>query len=411
MTRSKHQRLPGRARGLAGFALLALGLCVAATALGQALGPVDKNFFGLVMNRSNPQLPWPTVPFGSWRLWDARVTWPDLEPRRGEWRFSNLDSLVAEAQAHSVRPLLVLAHSPEWASSRPTEPSAYKPGVVASPARMDDWRNYVSTVGQRYKGKIKEYQIWNEPSDKTHYSGTVAQLVEMTCDAYRILKTIDPEIKVVSAGSAGGGRHIKYLDDFLAAGGAQCIDVVAHHFYVPRFGPEAMVPQIREVRQVMQRQGVGGLPLWTTEIGWWIANVDGRPDSEMVSKGGWRKIDANAELAAVIARSFLITRSEGVARVYWYSWANTYAWGLSGLDERPKPGAEQWSQVAAMMLGNSIQGFASGADHQYQCDVVSIGGSIARLAWRDAEALVPREGARKGALDERFMPRWAAVAR
>ena len=36
-----------------------------------ALAAVDLAYFGLVMNRARVSPPWPTVRFGSWRLWDA----------------------------------------------------------------------------------------------------------------------------------------------------------------------------------------------------------------------------------------------------------------------------------------------------------------------------------------------------
>src|SRR2546429_9256249 len=31
--------------------------------------------------------PWPRVSFGSWRLWDAYVVWPNVEPQKGQWDF------------------------------------------------------------------------------------------------------------------------------------------------------------------------------------------------------------------------------------------------------------------------------------------------------------------------------------
>lgn len=69
---------------------------------------------------------------------------------------------------------MVLAHSPKWASARPDEPVAYAPGAVAEPANIDDWRNQVRTVGQRCKGRIAAHQVWNEPSDRSHFSGTAS---------------------------------------------------------------------------------------------------------------------------------------------------------------------------------------------------------------------------------------------
>lgn len=367
-------------------------------------GPVTRDYFGLVMSRADPAHPWPSVPFGSWRLWDAYTNWPQLEPRPGQWDFTRLDRLVAEAQQHGVKPLLVLAHSPAWASARPAEASAYRHGVAAEPARLADWSNYVRTVGERYKGRIREYQVWNEPSDKGHYTGTVDNLVQLTCEAQRILKAIDPGILVVSPGSSGPGRHIKYLDSFLAAGGAACIDVVAHHFYVPRFGPEAMVPMIREVRQVMARRGVGKLPLWNTESGWWIANTDGTPDHDMVAKGGWRKLDADREAGAVIQRAFLLARAEGVERFYWYAWNNPYGWGLSDSAGMPKPAAADWQKIFSILEGAHVSTCIA-QNESYACEIRSTSGAKLTLKWSDADSTIAREGPRRDALRSEATPR------
>lgn len=393
--------LKRRLRGMLAAACSALAV---STVPAQTLGPVNKEFFGLVMNRADPKQPWPTVPFGAWRLWDAYVTWELLEPQPGRWDFSRLDRLIDEADRHGVKPLLVLAHSPSWASARPDEPSVYRPGVAAEPARLDDWRNYVRTVGQRYKGRIGEYQVWNEPSDKSHFTGTVAQLVELTCEARRILKAIDPTIKLVSGGSAGGGKHIQYLDNFLASGGAACIDVVAHHFYVPRFGPEAMVPLIREVRQVMAKRGVGQLPLWNTETGWWIANTDGTPDHDMVAKGGWRKLDSDMEAGAVIQRAFLLARAAGVERFYWYAWHNRYGWSLTDAVGIPKPATAGWAAAFTLMSNRQVVACSAKVDWYY-CELASTPTKATlRLKWRDPEALQRREGPAIGSLAPEALP-------
>lgn len=309
-------------------------------------------YFGLHIHRADAGTAWPNIPFGSWRLWDAYVGWAQLEPARGQWNFAKLDRYVAMAGLTKVDLLLPLAMTPRWASARPDEPSAYQSGNVAEPARLADWSNYVSTVGTRYVGKIKYYEIWNEPSDKNHYSGDIATLVKLTCEANRVLKEIDPTIKVVSPASAGGGRHIEYLDKFLAAGGAKCIDIVGHHFYVFKESPEAMVPLIRGVKRVMAANGVAHLPLWNTETGYWIENGDGTPDHPMVAKGGWKRLGLEKESGDYLMRAFLIARAEGVDRFYWYSWDNRYGLGMIEPESgAPKPMVEKWRTMVERMVG------------------------------------------------------------
>ena len=392
---------------LAGLALPA-ALAVAQVQRVPELAPVDLTYFGLVMNRARVSPPWPTVRFGSWRLWDAYVNWTNLEPAPGRWEFAGLDKMVGEAQDHGVNVLVPLAMPPRWASARPDEKGAYGPGSSAEPARMEDWRNYVRTVATRFKGRVAEYQVWNEPSDKAFFTGGVDKLVAMTCEVYRILKAIDPAIRVVSGGSAGGVGHVRYLDQFLQSGGAACIDVVAHHFYGFRLAPEAVVPIIREVREVMRKNGVGHLPLWNTETGYWVQNTDGEPPPIEVSSSGWRKLDADREFGAVMQRAFLLWRAEGLDRVYWYQWIDS-VFGIADAAGRPKPAAAHWDRAVDLMLGQRV-GPCIAAPPNFSCQLTPARGAGQAVAWRDPLALVSREGPAPLPLDEAAVPAKVPVA-
>lgn len=333
--------------------IAALLMACAAMATNASDDPIPREYFGLHIHRADQGTAWPTVPFGSWRLWDSYVGWAQLEPAKGRWDFSRLDRYVAMANITKVDILLPLAMTPQWASARPHEPSAYKPGNIAEPANFADWSNYVSTVGTRYKGKIKHYEIWNEPSDKTHYSGDIESLVKLTCEAKRILKDIDPTIKVISPASAGGGRHIEYLNRFLATGGAKCIDIVGHHFYVFKDSPEAMIPLIRGVKKVMVSNGLGQLPLWNTETGYWIGNADGTIAPENFTRGGWKKLDPSKEAGEYITQAFLIARTEGIERFFWYAWDNRAMGLIEPTNGQMKPAATYWRTIATQLIGAS----------------------------------------------------------
>ena len=116
--------------------------------------------------------PWPSVPIPEWRLWDAKVTWPDLEPGKGQRHFDDLDKSLALAEAHHANVLMTLGLTPRWASARPQEASGYSPGYAAEPKDIEDWRSLVRTVATRYKGRIHAYEIWNEPNVKRFWTGT-----------------------------------------------------------------------------------------------------------------------------------------------------------------------------------------------------------------------------------------------
>jgi len=341
-----------------------------------------KEYFGLHIHRSDQGTTWPTVPFGSWRLWDAYVTWADLEPAPNQWRFERLDRLVAMARITGTDVLLPLANTPTWAAARSTEPSAYKLGNASEPASMDAWRNYVKTVGNRYKGKVRNYEIWNEPNIKHHYSGSVEKLVEMTCEASRILKTIDPANQIISPAATAGARgHIDYLISFLELGGKNCIDIVAYHFYVPNGSPEDMVPIIRNVKAAMKSSGIGEKPLWNTETGWWIANGDGTPDSALFSKGGWKKLEQNTQAGEYLRRAFIVARVEGVDRFYWYSWDHRDGLGaIEPTSGAPKPIVAAWSSLVAELVGATNLSCEK-SSQRWECTYKRKDGSLSAIRW------------------------------
>ena len=142
------------------------------------------------------------------------------------------------------------------------------------------------------------------------------------------------------------------LAHFLASGGKQCIDVVAHHFYVPHGAAEDMVPMIRAVKAVMKNNGVGDKPLWNTETGWWLANGDGTPDHAMVSRGGWKRLSLEPEAGNYLTRAMLLARAEGIERFYMYSWDNRYGLGMmEPTSGKPKPIVGVWRKLANDFTG------------------------------------------------------------
>src|SRR5271168_4108745 len=215
---------------------------------------------------STTVVPWPTVPFDGVRIWHA--LWLDLEPQKGKWDFDHLDAVVNAALQNNSEVMLLLAYTPQWASSNPDPKSDWKPGSSGPLRDMNDWRTYVRTVATRYKGKIHVYEIWNEPDRPEDWTGGVDAMVQMVKEASIILKQVDPSITVVSP-SATNPNGLAWLSEFLQRGGGQSVDVIGYHFYVGKPAPpEDRIERIQKVQALMRQYGVGDKPLWNTETGW-----------------------------------------------------------------------------------------------------------------------------------------------
>jgi hypothetical protein len=247
-------------------------------------------------------VPWPPSTFGTLRLWDSGTSWTSLEPVKGVWNWEMLDTWVATAESSGVRRiLLTLGQSPQWASSQPDSSNYVGIGAPAPPADLQDWRDYITAVGQRYKGRIQAYEIWNEPNDPTYYTGTVSELVDLTREASKILKEIDSDNIVVAPVPYETG----YLDQLLTAGLAPWVDVISFHFYTYAEPPEKVAGWIANVRLVMAKHQVDTMPFWDTEG----ASGDNTTSEE--------------QSPAYLVRRYLVDLAMGSASYNWYTWGTS----------------------------------------------------------------------------------------
>jgi Glycosyl hydrolases family 39 len=375
------------------FSLYFSGIAVALfflwlpNSFGQALNlqptdsPVPESFFGMhiLHHFVPPNTVWPSITFGSWRLWDTYTTWPDIESSKGRWNFENLDKYVALAEEHHVEVLLTLAFSPHWASTRADDKGYGPPGAAAEPKDIADWQNYVRTVATRYKGRIHNYEIWNEPNLKGYYSGSAAQLVQLALVAYKTLKQIDPTI-VVSSPPPTGANSLSWFDEYLKAGGGKYADVIGYHLYVNPEPPEEMVPLIEQVKQIMRNDGVGDKPLWDTETGWAIQN---RQSVVKPAPGrGFNSVVLSEDVAAAyMARAFVLSWASGVSRLYWYAWDN-WNMGLVDRDGRTlKLPAIAYGEVENWLVGATMTSCGSDAAGTWTCSISRNGGYRGWIMW------------------------------
>jgi hypothetical protein len=131
----------------------------------------------------------------------------------------------------------------------------------------------------------------------------------MAKDMNSIIKGIDPDANILTPACLGAPRdNARCLDEFLRAGGGQYVDVISFHGYIwPRPPvPERIIDLVQAIRDVMERNGQAGKPLWDTEAA--FGKVQEYPDPDLQ--------------AAYVARMYLLHWSLGVERFYWFTWSH-----------------------------------------------------------------------------------------
>ncbi len=205
------------------------------------------------------------------RLWDCGVTWADLNPAPGIYKWDTLDAIVNKGGDF----LLVLHGTPEWAAKNPNVPhtATWLSKASNSPPRdLITWKMFLHALMRRYAGKIKSFQVWNEPqlAEFWYPYDSVGILAKMTTIANNIIKSYDQDAKIVSApvlprpSSGGTRRAARYYRELKAEGWP--VDVYAAHIY-----PEHDKPLIRWSALVRMWKNLLLLmdaprkPLWVTE--------------------------------------------------------------------------------------------------------------------------------------------------
>jgi len=361
--------------------LLAFALCVTIPSTAQEhLRPsataIPKAFFGLHIHKGATTTPWPSIPFGSLRLWDCYCTWADIEPQKGKWNFNLLDKFIDLAEQHGVDILLPIGMPPPWASARPNEPPDFRKGSAAEPRNMEDWDDYVRTLGTRYKGRVRYWELWNEPNLKQFYTGDPQHLVAIEKDAYGILTRLDASNRLVSPSPTGDYTGPSWLDSFLASGGGSFANIIGFHLYVTPKAPEAMVPLIQKVQKVLvSHQLLAYKPIWDTETGWFI-HSDVKP---VQGTSIFPVVEAD-NAAAYVIRTYVLAWAAGVQRLFWYDW-DSAAMGLSEQGKAAKPAATAYGEVYNWLVGSVMNTCDSDRSGTWVCQLGREGNYSGYIVW------------------------------
>ncbi|MEA2518008.1 MAG: large repetitive protein, partial [Chloroflexota bacterium] len=246
------------------------------------------------------------------RLEDARVSqiretfvWNRLEPRKGWFEWAKFDQAVEISAAHGIGILGVLAFSADWASSAPSTVTGSRRSLYP-PTDLADFAAYVRAVVHRYRDRIDEWEVWNEPNHPKFWypSPNVVRYAAMLHVAAAVIRSEDPGSTIVLGGIVG--TDISYLDRLRAAGGWPDFDVLAIHGYV-RLSPEASGLGGWFDRAMTYVEKYGVKPVWLTEICWPVSPAE--PGIPAVSA---------ATQAAFLGRTYARAAEAGVARVFWY---------------------------------------------------------------------------------------------
>jgi len=201
------------------------------------------------------------------------------EPYRSAWE--KYDHIVELAEKYGLAIIARLSNPPAWSRAAGDEMGTYAP-----PDDYNDFGDFVHAVVSRYRGRIKYYQIWNEPNIYPEWGEQPVDpeaYTELLKVAYTRAKEADPDCVIISGALAStielGPRDLNdfiFLQRMYDAGARDYFDILAMQGYGLWSGPydRRMRPRVINfsrplyIRDIMVRNGDESKPIWISEMNW-----------------------------------------------------------------------------------------------------------------------------------------------
>jgi len=218
------------------------------------------------------------------------------EPYRSAWE--KYDQIVDSAGRHNLEIIARLSNPPTW-----TRAEGDAAGPHAPPDDLKDWGDFVYTTVSRYRGRVRYYQLWNEPNIYPEWGERPVDpeaYTQLLCEGYRRAKEADPTAVILSGalaptvslhpgpGPTLGLNEFIFLQRMYDAGAAACFDILAVNDYMLWSGPTDRRMQPLNInfsrpvyiRDIMVANGDANKPIWISEM-----NSNAVPDDPNIR--GW----------------------------------------------------------------------------------------------------------------------------
>ncbi len=265
------------------------------------------------------QFPWEQIePVQKGVFYDERI-------RQSSW--AKYDRIVDLCEEYGLQIIARLDRPPDWSR----QDNTYK---ERPPDNLEDYGDFVYTFVDRYRGRIRYIQIWNEPNIFPEWGNRPvdpAGYVDLLRIAYERAKEADPNVYVLSAPLAItlGQEHpepgkwismneIQFLEEMYRAGAKDYFDILSANAFglgsPPEDPPEPQVLNFQRavlLREVMERHGDSGQPIWFNEYGW-NASPEDFPKEQLI----WQRVSEEEQAEFTV-------RGIEYARANW-PWAGVF---------------------------------------------------------------------------------------
>ncbi|MCL5961592.1 MAG: endo-1,4-beta-xylanase [Chloroflexi bacterium] len=289
--------------------------------------------------------------------------WNEIQPAEGSFDFSYLDRAVDNDISHGFQVQGILLGAPGW---------AVKGGRISPEA----WQNYVTQTVSHFKGRVRYWEVWNEPDlinpdgSGVFWHWSVSDFYQLLKTGYKAAKAANPDSQILTGGLAFPFDNLDFFPKLLeemsrdatAKQNNYYFDILPLHLY-GRAGtlfdlPMGYVgsPDFAGFHSLMRNLGFDK-PIWVNEAG--VGVWDTGTGSNAPGRA------TQSEHASYIIQAFAYGLAGGVDRIFIFQLYDDGAgandpstgkkveyYGLVSNEGTPRPGYTAY-QTAARYFSNA----------------------------------------------------------
>lgn len=263
-----------------------------------------------------------------------RLTWEQMEPKRGQFAGHNQYDDSAEIQSKAGLQILQVSHiSASWAN----------PHVTHFPPDLRDIHDFYREMAKRWKNEIVSFEPWNEADIKMFGGHTGSEMASLQKAAYLGLKAGNSN--VIACLNVFAIRRVATLSDFNNNEAWPYFDTFNLHHYEPLKNYPALYADFRAVS--------AGKPMWVSECSVHVKWSGDENRKELSEE------DARLQ-SERLTKTYALAIYQGAAAVFYFMLPSyterQLQYGILRSDLTPRPGYVAAAAVGRLLAGAKPRG-------------------------------------------------------
>lgn len=182
--------------------------------------------------------------------------WQRTEKEKGVFDFGWLDSIVDNLLSRGMTPWVNLCYGNELY----TDLARTSYGAVGCPPvyreeELTAWLNYCTALAVHLKGRVRHFEVWNEPDGNWSWKPNGANATELgnfTKATAKAIKAAVPEAYLI--GGVLYAHNATYLNTALQTGMGEVLDAISFHAYT--LIESDVLERVRAIRGLLDQYGL-----------------------------------------------------------------------------------------------------------------------------------------------------------